>query len=257
MTTINLEQIKDLLDEKVKTYNNASFIKTDPIQIPHRFSTKEDIEIAAFLTASLSWGKRSVIIDKSNKLMSLMGNAPHDFVLNHSESDLAKLSEFAHRTFNGTDCAYFIKALQNIYINHHGMENIFSIHQGMTTMHDSIIKFRTIFLEKEHWIRTRKHVPDPRIGSASKRLHMFLRWMVRNDTSGVDFGLWKHIPMSKLSCPLDVHTGNVARSLGLIQRHQNDLRTVNELDEKLRSFDPIDPVRYDFALFGLGVHEGF
>jgi uncharacterized protein (TIGR02757 family) len=251
------KELKEFLDEKVLKYNNKSFIDSDPIQVPYQYSSKEDIEIAAFLTSTFSWGKRSVIIDKSNKLMALMGNSPYDFVLNHNDSDLEKLLDFTHRTFNGIDCQYFIKSLHNIYVNHNGLENIFTINQGNTHMHESITNFRTIFFETEHWIRTRKHVSDPSTGAAAKRMHMFLRWMIRRDIHGVDFGLWKNIPMSKLSCPLDVHAGNVARTLGLIERKQNDLKTVNLLDAKLRSFDPIDPVKYDFALFGLGVFEKF
>lgn len=251
------KELKDFLDEKVIKYNNKAFIDSDPIQIPHQYTLKEDIEISAFLVATLAWGKRKTIIQKSEKLMSLMGNSPYDFILNHSEQNVQKLADFTHRTFNGVDCQYFIKSLHNIYTNHNGLENIFTINQGETQMHESIINFRTIFFETEHWIRTRKHLPDPSTGAAAKRMHMFLRWMVRKDKKGVDFGLWKNIPMSKLSCPLDVHTGNVARLLGLITRKQNDIKTVKQLDERLREFDQNDPVKYDFALFGLGVHEGF
>lgn len=251
------KDLKEFLDEKVVLYNNKSFIDSDPIQIPHQFSLKEDIEISSFLVATLAWGQRKTIINKSKILMELMGNSPYDFILNHTESDIEKFSDFAHRTFNGLDCQYYIKSLRNIYTNHTGLENIFTITQGETHMHESIVNFRTIFFETEHWIRTRKHLPDPSTGAAAKRMHMFLRWMVRQDKNGVDFGIWKNIPMSKLSCPLDIHTGNVARSLGLIDRKQNDIKSVNQLDEKLRAFDPCDPVKYDFALFGLGVHEGF
>lgn len=249
--------LKEFLDEKVVQYNNKSFIDTDPIQIPHQFSVKEDIEIAGFLVATLAWGQRKTIINKGKKLMELMGNSPYDFILNHSESDIEKLSDFTHRTFNGIDCQFYIKSLHNIYTNHSGLETIFTLNQGNTQMHESIVNFRTIFFEIEHWIRTRKHLADPSTGAAAKRMHMFLRWMVRHDKNGVDFGLWKNIPMSKLSCPLDMHTGNVARSLGLIDRRQDDIKTVNLLDKKLREFDSDDPVKYDFALFGLGVHEEF
>jgi uncharacterized protein (TIGR02757 family) len=254
---LNGKELKEFLDEKVVKYNNKSFIDSDPIQIPHQFTSKEDIEISSFLIATLAWGQRITIINKGNKLMQMMGNSPHDFILNHTPNDLEKLADFTHRTFNGIDCQYFIKSLHNIYTNHSGLENIFTINQGVTNMHESITNFRTIFFETEHWIRTRKHLADPSTGAAAKRMHMFLRWMIRKDNNGVDFGIWNNIPMSKLSCPLDVHTGNVARSLGLIDRKQNDLRTVNQLDEKLRAFDANDPVKYDFALFGLGVHEGF
>jgi len=253
----NAKELKEFLDEKVVQYNNKSFIDFDPIQIPHQFNLKEDIEISSFLIATLAWGQRKTIINKGKKLMELMGNSPFDFILNHQVNDLEKLQDFTHRTFNGIDCVFFIKSLHNLYTNHNGLENIFTVNQGDVNMHESIVNFRTLFFETEHWIRTRKHVSDPSTGAAAKRMHMFLRWMIRKDNNGVDFGLWKNIPMSKLSCPLDVHTGNVARSLGLINRKQNDIKTVLSLDEKLREFDPIDPVKYDFALFGLGAHEGF
>ena len=254
---LNDKELKDFLDEKVVQYNTTSFIDSDPIQIPHQFTLKEDIEISAFLVATLAWGKRMTIIQNSEKLMNLMGNSPYDFVLNHTENDLEKLHDFTHRTFNGIDCQFFIKSLHNIYTNHNGLEQIFTVTQGETQMHESIVNFRTLFFETEHWIRTRKHISDPSTGAAAKRMHMYLRWMIRHDNNGVDFGLWKNIPMSKLSCPLDVHTGNVARSLGILDRKQNDIKAVNILDAKLREFDPIDPVKYDFALFGLGAHEGF
>jgi uncharacterized protein (TIGR02757 family) len=256
-TKMNDADLKEFLDEKVLQYNNTSFITSDPIQIPHQFSRKEDIEISGFLTAILAWGNRKVIIDKSKLLMELMGNSPFDFVMSHKTRDLEKLNDFVHRTFNETDCKFFIKSLRNIYKNHNGMEYLFTMSQGEEYMHNSIIIFREIFFEVEHWVRTRKHIPDPRTGAAAKRIHMFLRWMVRNDKNGVDFGIWKDISPSKLSCPLDVHTGNIARKLGLIDRKQNDLKALFELDEKLRNFDPNDPVKYDFALFGLGAFEGF
>ena len=238
-------------------YNNKSFIESDPIQIPHQYTLKEDIEISAFLVATLAWGKRITIIQKSNRLMTLMGNSPYDFILNHSESDIEKLNDFTHRTFNGIDCQFFIKSLHNIYANHSGLENIFTLNQGKTQMHESIVNFRTLFFETEHWIRTRKHVSDPSTGAASKRLHMFLRWMIRRDTNGVDFGLWKKITPAQLICPVDVHVGRVSRHFNLLKRKQVDWLAAVELTEALRQFDPKDPVKYDFALFGLGVLEKY
>lgn len=254
---MNKNELKEFLDEKAALYNRPSFIENDPIQIPHMFSKKEDIEIAGFLVASIAWGNRKMIINNGKKLIELMDNAPHDFITNHVVEDLDRFDSFKHRTFNEIDCVTFIKALRNIYVNHNGLEKIFTINQGNETMHESISSFRDVFFEIPHWVRTRKHVADPRTKSAAKRINMFLRWMVRNDTCGVDFGIWKDIPTSKLSCPLDIHTGNIARKLGLIERKQNDLKALMELDTNLRIFDPKDPVKYDYALFGLGAFESF
>ncbi len=252
MTT---KALKEFLDEKVELYNNPKFIETDPIQIPHQFSKKEDIEISSFLVATIAWGNRKMIIKNGFKMMDSMGNSPHDFVLNHSQNDLVKLNGFVHRTFNDTDFKFFIKALKNIYINHNGLEAIFSA-KGTTLQH-SISNFKKIFFEIKHPIRTTKHISDPVKGSAAKRLNMWLRWLCRKDNAGVDFGIWKTISPSQLSCPLDVHSGNVARKLGLLTRKQNDAKALLELDNNLRKLDPLDPVKYDFALFGLGVFEGF
>lgn len=251
------KELKEFLNEKVIQYNNPKFIESDPIQIPHRYSIKEDIEISSFLTATIAWGNRKMIIRNSNKMMEFMGNSPYDFVINHKTSDLDKLDGFVHRTFNSEDFKYFIKSLKNIYLNHDGMESIFQKHVTETTIQPAIHEFKSIFFSIDHPIRTQKHVGDPNKGSAAKRLNMMLRWLIRDDNSGVDFGLWKSISSSVLSCPLDVHSGNVARKLGLLTRKQNDAKAVVELDTSLRKMDSNDPVIYDFALFGLGVFENF
>lgn len=254
---MNKKDLKDFLDTKVIQYNNPKFIESDPIQIPHKFSKKGDIEIAGFLTATIAWGNRKSIINNANRLVNLLDDAPFDFVLNHQETDLEKLLPFVHRTFNGGDCIQFIKSLQNIYKNHNGLEAVFAKHAETEYIQTSISKFKQTFFEIEHLQRTQKHVSDPLKNSAAKRINMFLRWMARDDNTGVDFGIWKTISPSKLSCPLDVHSGNVARKLGLLNRKQNDAKALNELDKSLRKLDQNDPTKYDFALFGLGVFEGF
>ncbi|WP_299886513.1 TIGR02757 family protein [uncultured Lacinutrix sp.] len=250
-------ELKEFLDSKVEQYNRLDFIDTDPIQIPHQFSKKEDIEIAGFLTATIAWGNRKSIINNANKMMIMLQQSPYDFVINHQDSDLIQLESFVHRTFNGIDFITFIKALQNIYINHNGLESIFSKHVKNNSIQYAIHEFKQLFFKIEHIQRTQKHVSDPLKNSAAKRINMFLRWMVRNDNTGVDFGIWKSISPSVLSCPLDVHSGNVARKLTLLERKQNDGKALMELDTNLRKFDKDDPVKYDFALFGLGVFEGF
>ena len=254
---LNRNDLKEFLDEKVDTYNRKQFIDSDPIQIPHQFTAKEDIEIAGFFTASIAWGNRNMIIKNAHRLLELMGNAPYDFVLDHSPAALDRLSAFTHRTFNGTDLSYFVKGLQNIYLNHHGLENLFARYAQEANLQESIHHFKRHFFELEHPSRTTKHVADPLKGSAAKRINMFLRWMVRKDNRQVDFGIWNSLKPSQLSCPLDVHSGKVARKLGLLTRKQNDARAVQELDTALRLLDPKDPVKYDFALFGLGVFEKF
>ena len=254
---MNNIELKEFLDSKVLEYNNPKFIESDPIQIPHQFSLKEDIEISGFLTATIAWGKRKMIIRNANRMVELMGNSPYDFVMNHKEHHLENFEGFVHRTFNEIDFTFFIKSLKNIYTNHGGLERIFSQFPEDFTHKRAIHQFKKIFFEISHQQRSTKHVSDPMKGSASKRINMFLRWMVRNDNCGVDFGIWKNTPMSKLSCPLDVHSGNVARKLGLLSRKQNDWKALEELDVSLRKLDPNDPVKYDYALFGLGVFEKF
>ena len=251
------QDLKDFLDSKVVEYNHPRFIETDPIQVPHTFKIKEDIEIAGFLTASIAWGNRKSIIHNAYRMMQLLDRAPYDFIMNHKEDDLERLLPFVHRTFNGDDFIQFIKSLQHIYTNHGGLEHIFSIHAEPYSLQRAIHEFKKTFFEINHLRRTQKHLSDPLKGSAAKRLNMFLRWMVRDDNSGVDFGLWKKLNPSQLSCPLDVHSGNVARKLGLLYRKQNDAKGLEELDASLRRLDSNDPVKYDFALFALGVFEKF
>ena len=254
---MNPSELKDFLDEKVLQYNTLDFIESDPVQIPHLFSLKEDIEIAGFLSATIAWGNRKMIINNSHRMMDLMGNAPFDFVMSHTENDLERLETFVHRTFNGIDFACFIRSIQHIYTNHGGLEAVFSKHQETHSMQKSIHEFKKVFFEVPHQYRTQKHISDPLNNSAAKRINMYLRWMIRQDNKGVDLGIWKSISTASLSCPLDVHSGNVARKLAILTRKQNDGKALSELDLKLREFDAKDPVKYDFALFGLGVFEGF
>ena len=254
---MNKSELKSFLDEKVLQYNTLDFIDSDPVQIPHLFSLKEDIEIAGFLSATIAWGNRKMIIKNAHKMMDIMGNSPYDFVMSHAENDLEKLESFVHRTFNGIDFTTFIKGLQNIYTHHQGLENVFLKHQESDSLQKSISEFKKVFFEIPHQSRTQKHISDPLNNSAAKRINMYLRWMIRQDNKGVDLGIWKSISPASLSCPLDVHSGNVARKLGLLTRKQNDGKALAELDLKLREFDSTDPAKYDFALFGLGVFEGF
>jgi uncharacterized protein (TIGR02757 family) len=249
-------ELKDFLDEKSFQYNQKTFIESDPIQIPHQFEKKEDIEIASFLTSIIAWGQRKTIIKNGYKMMEVLENSPHDYILNASEKEIEK-AHIIHRTFNPIDFRYFIKTLKRIYLDYGNLENLFCNSDNKKNMHMSIHNFKTIFFQNEFPKRSTKHISDPFKGSACKRINMFLRWMVRVDDKGVDFGIWKKISPSTLSCPLDLHSGNVARKLRLLLRTQNDHKAVLELDQKLRTLDPKDPVKYDFALFGLGVFEGF
>jgi uncharacterized protein (TIGR02757 family) len=255
----HLKEVKALLDEKHFQFNNTSFIETDPISIPHQFCKKEDIEIASLLVATIAWGQRTSIINNGNKLMRLMNDEPHDFILNFSKKDALRFEGFVHRTFNSTDCVYFLNSLKNIYINHGGLEAAFSsqFSNKEIDVKNSITNFRTLFLNTEHQSRSEKHISNPSAKSSAKRLCMFLRWMVRKDKHGVDFGIWKGIKPSQLCLPLDLHTGNVSRKLGLLNRTQNDWQAVEEITSVLRNFDKNDPIKYDFSLFGLGAFEGF
>ena len=250
-------EIKAFLDEKAAQYESLDFISADPIQIPHSFTKKVDIEISGFLAATIAWGNRKSIITNAQKMMGLMDNAPHDFVLHHQEKDLKRFEGFVHRTFNAEDMSYFVRALKHIYTQHHGLEAVFAHATQKTDLQTAIHHFKQLFFSLSHPNRTQKHVSDPLKGSAAKRLNMYLRWMVRSDKKGVDFGLWKSISPAQLSCPLDVHSGNVARKLKLLKRKQNDAKALVELDHNLRKMDAQDPVKYDFALFGLGVFEKF
>lgn len=250
--------LKAFLDEKVDCYNTASFISTDPIQVPHRFSDRRDIEIASFLTAILAWGRKSSIIASADRLVTQMPDGPCAFILGASDADLARFASFVHRTFNGTDCVYFLKAIRRIYREYGGLGQVFQegyLRDGNLAV--TIPRFRELFFEVGDPGRSSRHLPDIQRNAAGKRINMFLRWMVRRDNKRVDFGIWDRIPMHALYIPLDVHTGTVARKLGLLGRKQNDWKAVAELTSRLREMDPADPVRYDFALFGLGSFEKF
>ncbi len=251
--------LKEFLEEKYHLYNTKNFIDSDPISIPHLFSKKQDIEISGFLAATISWGNRKSIIANANKLMQLMDFAPHDFVLNAKQKDFIPFKKFVHRTFNGDDCIFFLQSLQHIYKKNESMETLF--HKGIqtndSTIKNGIISFRQAFFKPKHITRVEKHVSNPEKNSSAKRLCMFLRWMVRDNKSGVDFGIWKNIKPAQLCLPLDVHTGNVSRALGLLNRKQSDWQSVEEITQALRKFDANDPIKYDFALFGLGVFEKF
>ncbi len=253
----NKNSLRDFLDEKVILYNHPSFIERDPIQIPHIYSEKEDIEISGFLTAVISWGNRTSILNSAKRMMSFMGNSPYDFILNHRERHLKKMDGFVHRTFNTTDLITFISALRFLYQKGDGLEGVFNRHKTADSLQPAIHQLKNEFFSVPHMKRTLKHLPDPCKGSAAKRINMFLRWMVRRDQNGVDFGIWKNIPMKALYIPLDVHSGNVARKLLLLERKQHDWKAVKELTNKLIEFDKDDPIRYDYALFGLGSFEKF
>ncbi len=259
MPPFSFSELKDFLDTKYLLYNHESFIADDPISIPRIFSLKQDIEIAGFLAASISWGQRPVILRNCMSLLERMGMSPFDFVLNFKANDLKPFDNFAHRTFNGTDCKYFLLSLQHIYRHKGGLNHIFfdSLNVHNFDIANTISMFRQQFFELPYPTRTIKHVADPLSNSAAKRICMYLRWMVRKDENGVDFGIWSNIAPSVLAIPLDVHSARVARSLRLLQRKQNDWKSVIELTNKLREFDPNDPVKYDFALFGLGINEKF
>lgn len=251
----DVSELKEYLDRIVNLVNNPGFIKDDPISVPHRFTIPQDIEIAAFLTAILSWGNRKTIISKSLELMSLMDNAPYEFILNHPESDRKRFLDFKHRTFQSTDILYFVDFLQRHYQNHPSLEKAF--YANTTKPYSQQVAFTDFhhyfFDNKNAPLRTRKHIATPDRKSTCKRMNMFMRWMVRKDDRNVDFGLWKTIPMSALMIPLDVHVEKFARRFGLLSRKQRDWQAVEEITQKLRFFDPKDPVKYDYALFGLGV----
>ncbi|MFT4780153.1 MAG: hypothetical protein ACJAU0_001966 [Flavobacteriales bacterium] len=250
------QKLKDFLDEKADHYNQPAFLKEDPVQIPHSLKRKEDKEIAGFLAATIAWGQRPTIIRNAYSILERMDGAPHDFVCNAQAEDLKRLEGFVHRTFNDSDLLYFIEALRNIYSSHGGLEQVFTAaFNSDADASDAIACFRSVFFELDHLPRTQKHIANPQKGSSAKRINMYLRWMVRQDTKGVDLGLWKGISPSKLYLPLDTHTGNIARQLGLLERKQNDWKAVAEVTSNLSKLDPKDPVKYDYALFGLGVYE--
>ncbi|MEN8204265.1 MAG: TIGR02757 family protein [Bacteroidota bacterium] len=250
--------LKEFLDQKADLYNTPAFIKTDPIQVPHQYSEARDIEISAFLTATIAWGQKTTIISNARKLLSWMPGGPYEFLMAAGNEEMERFIPFVHRTFNGLDCIYFLKSLRHIYRHYGDLRTVFeNSYHASGDLWYSITEFRKLFFEHADPGRSSKHVADVSRGASAKRINMFLRWMVRRDMRGVDFGLWEDIPMHALYIPLDVHTGNVARKLGLLQRKQNDWKAVVELSSRLREFDPDDPVRYDFALFGLGSFEKF
>ena len=252
------QDLKEFLDSKVEQFNTPEYIKSDPISIPHRFSKTEDIEISAFLASSIAWGLRKTIIKNANSLIEKMDNSPFDFVMNANERDLKSVTNFKHRTMNGDDALFFITALMNIYRNHGGLQKVFeSNYEKTQNIQQTLKNFRDVFFKIPHLKRSEKHISDTSKNSAAKRLCMMLRWLIRSDNNGVDFGIWKNIPASALYIPLDVHAGNVSRKLGLLTRTLNDWKAVDELTQNLRKFDANDPVKYDFALFGLGVFEKF
>jgi len=255
---IPVSELREFLEEKYLQYNNPSFIPSDPVSIPHRFVTLHDREISGFLAATIAWGRRDLILRSSNILLAGMDNNPYEYIKSAGKEDLKRLSCFVHRTFNSTDCISFIKGLNHIYTNYNSMEDV--IVEGMKetgSLKEGISHLRNTFFAENHEARTEKHFADINRGSAGKRINMFLRWMIRNDNRGVDFGIWKRISPSALFVPLDLHSGNTARKLGLLTRKMNDWKAVEVLTANLREFDPADPVKYDFALFGLGVFEGF
>jgi uncharacterized protein (TIGR02757 family) len=249
-------ELRALLDESYERFNTPDFIQDDPIIVPHQFSKKEDIEIAAFFAATLAWGQRPQIIRSSMKLMQMMDDDPYNFITSASKCETRSFANFVHRTFNGEDCISFINSLKNIYNKHDGLEGVFTnSYIRLADMKNAIAEFHKIFFELLHSKRTEKHVSDSAKNSACKRINLFLRWMVRDDRKGVDFGLWKGIPASALFIPLDLHTGNTSRALGLLTTKQNNWKAVEELTQNLRRFDADDPVKYDFALFGLGRYD--
>lgn len=249
------EALRDFLEEQVDIYNRPAFIESDPISIPHQYQKKQDIEISGLVAAVLAWGQRKTIINKCREFFAYMDNAPHDFVLHHQEDDLKPFLNFKHRTFNATDALYFIAFFRHFYQQNHSLEEAFcqEVTKESPTVETGLINFRKLFFSlPDYPERTRKHIATPARNSACKRLNMFLRWMVRRDDRGVDFGIWQTLRPAQLVCPCDVHVNRVARQLGLITRKPTDWHTALELTENLRKFDPIDPVKYDFALFGMG-----
>jgi len=253
---LSYEDIKNLLDEKYYEYNKRDFIQTDPIQIPHKFSQAENIEISAFLASTIAWGQRKSIINNSNKMMEIMENNPIEYLKNVTDKEIEQIKGITHRTFNSEDFKYFVKSLKNIYLNHGGLKSVFE--KGFNhsnTIKDAIIYFRTIFFEQPYPEKTGRHIANVEKNSAAKRINMFLMWLVRKDKEGVHFGIWNNIPTSALMLPIDVHTGNTARALGLLTRTQTDWKAVEEVTESLREFDKNDPVKYDFSLFGIDLNK--
>lgn len=257
MARLSAAELRSFLEEKADRYNRPEFIATDPISIPHRFHHKEDIEIAGFLAATIAWGQRPVILKNASRLLAWMDDSPAAFVRGFSEKDLKPFRGFVHRTFHPEDCRYFLRALQRAYLDKGGLESLFTPSTHEQPLRELISEARRLFFLPPGPDRSRKHFSDPSRGSAAKRINMFLRWMVRQDDRGVDFGIWQQLNPSRLICPLDVHSARVGRKLGLLKRKSNDWQAAEELTISLRKLSPEDPVRYDYALFGLGVFERF
>jgi uncharacterized protein (TIGR02757 family) len=255
---LSRDEIKELLDQKLLEFNRPGFIGDDPICIPHRYTAQQDIEVAGLLAATIAWGRRDLIVRAAGKLMDMLWDAPHAFVMQASAKELKALTAFVYRTFQGPDLQSMVLGLRRIYADEGGLEQVFGLDAAATDTAAGIGRYRQAMLATPGFTaRTAKHIADPSAGASAKRLNMYLRWMVRKDGAGVDFGIWNSIRPDQLICPLDLHTGNVGRKLGLLQRKQNDWRAAIELTEALRAFDPSDPVKYDFSLFGLGIFEGF
>ena len=252
---MNYELLKDLLDAKYRQYNTPEFIASDPIQIPHSFTEREDIEISGFLASTIAWGNRKMIVNNAHKMMDIMGNRPYEFVMDFDDRRAAEIPNFVHRTFQHADFLYTLASLKNIYQKHGGLKSVFeSTFRKHGNIRETLIDFRKIFFECDFPLRTDKHIADVSKGAAGKRLNMYLMWMCRHDKRGVHFGIWD-IPTSALMLPLDTHTASTGRKLGLITRKQNNWKTVEEITAALRTFDAEDPVKYDFALFGLGIFD--
>ena len=250
------QETKKKLDYFVEKYNNSNFIESDPIGLVHGFTSQKDIEIFGLIIATISWGNRKSIIKSGKNLLKIMNNDPFNFIINFNENELNLLNDFKHRTFNTFDLQFFILRLQKIYKRFSSLEELFAPDfKKNNNSFEAIVNFRKEFLGEHYEIRTKKHVANPTKGSAAKRINMFLRWMVRKDNKGVDFGIWDKISPSKLSCPLDIHSGRSARAFNLLKREQNDWKAVEELDISLRKLDYKDPVKYDFALFGMGIES--
>lgn len=252
--SLSFSDVHALLEQKYKEFNRPNFNDDDPVGIPHQFSKKEDIEIAGFLAATIAWGQRKSIINNARKIIQLMDDEPYEFIINHTKKDLKRTEGFVHRTFNAQDLSQFFQSLQQLYKVHGGLEEVLCKSPDVAA---NIAHFKEVFFENAESLRTYKHVSDPSKGSSAKRINMYLRWMVRNDKRGVDFGIWKKLSPANLMLPLDVHTGNVSRKLLLLERKQNDWKAVVEISDQLRKFDPKDPIKYDFALFGLGAIDHF
>jgi uncharacterized protein (TIGR02757 family) len=253
---MDASEMKHYLDLLSKKFNNRSFIPDDPVSIPHRFNERYDIEISGFLAATIAWGRRDLILRSANNLIEMMDNEPYRFITSASEKEIFRLKKFVHRTFNGEDAVTFIDCLRRIYLNYGSLENVLLEGSDASgSLKESLVHLHKTFFSVPHHAGSERHLSDVSKGSAGKKLNMFLRWMVRSDDCGVDFGIWKGISPSWLFIPLDLHAGNTARSLGLLTRKQNDWKAVEELTSVLRGFDPEDPVKYDFALFGAGVNK--